>query len=388
MLAAVSLVGAAALTGCSDSSEIAVGETSAPVVGDAVGAVSAPSAEGAVHIELDAGLASVAARSPDEIMVIDERFVALAWTSACNMPAASVDLVRTGAELAVTLNVGHFTADDCIGEPSRWVLTVDAGSFAAGAQVAAIGPGGDRRPAVAAVSRSRADLAAGWRPASLLIKAGGDGVQGEMSSPDGCVEPSLQWLVTADLAVAVPGFVPAGPSCSARGRVPTQVPLEPPEAHAIFGASEPAGGVSTTAPIRSPLPDPPARAGEATPGQLDRLATVLRFPAAPQARPGELGTGWMFEDGGRVLAVSVPLWDLWQYADVDAQSAARLGTEAEAVAVAAKLVKDLGLDVGAADPVVSPNGPTWRVNWGNLQVDVAAGPVITMAIGPMATLPG
>jgi hypothetical protein len=129
-----------------------------------------------------------------------------------------------------------------------------------------------------------------------------------------------------------------------------------------------AASLAPQAPPDSPPPTttpanvtPPATLAAAIDGALvAALAAVLGLEGELEQREGELGPGYCV---GRLeprgLCVNVPAWGVWQYWDVDAQTAQGASNEVAAL-VALDLFTRMGVDAGEVTSI-QLNGPLPQV---------------------------
>jgi hypothetical protein len=87
---------------------------------------------------------------PSELLLLDDGRAAIAFTSACNVPAEEIAFTTSGDRVLVEVRAGGFLVIDCVGEPSDWSIVVDPPVDLDGKQVFAADDLGNRRAATAA----------------------------------------------------------------------------------------------------------------------------------------------------------------------------------------------------------------------------------------------
>jgi hypothetical protein len=120
---------------------------------------------------------------------------------------------------------------------------------------------------------------------------------------------------------------------------------------------------------------------------VQTLAAVLGIDGELEHRDGEHGVGQCI---GRLeprgLCVNVPLWGVWQYFDLTAQSGPGASDE-QARAIAVNLFTHLGVDPGAVISI-EPNGPLPQVTFSSgALVTVAGDGRIAMVIAGTGLVP-
>lgn len=62
---------------------------------------------------------------PNEVVILDDDTVALAWSAPCNQPAETAVVDTTPDEVEIRLSLTTVPVNDCVGEPDHWVTTFE-----------------------------------------------------------------------------------------------------------------------------------------------------------------------------------------------------------------------------------------------------------------------
>lgn len=128
IVVALGLAGAATRSPTDEPVEL---RTAPPPTSSTTASTTAPAAPVAVDLTGGIGYGGRSLQDgshmvlPDEVVIVDDVTVALAWTAPCNQPAETAIVDTTPDEIEIRLSLTTVPVKDCVGESDDWVTTFE-----------------------------------------------------------------------------------------------------------------------------------------------------------------------------------------------------------------------------------------------------------------------
>ncbi len=161
---------------------------------------------------------------PDEVVILDDDTVALAWSAPCNQPAETAIVDTAPDEIEIRLSLTTIPVSDCVGQSDRWVTTFELPETIGARRVQAVADVDGQRRTRDASSDGRVmpveSLQSGGHggtPVAAQVRIDDDPTTADVVLPATCVPTALTvWqignVIVPDLRLEQDPMTPCGPA--------------------------------------------------------------------------------------------------------------------------------------------------------------------------------